>query len=853
MVTTVSRVDVLLTVDGKRLPQQVRQLSRRVGQEAGAEMGRELNTSFDRQLTNLGEQRLGVLRERMVSSGRSNGRLFGLNLRQAVDNQLKGFVDDIVGDLARIFTFDDGGEQFSRWAKGFDNVGEASRRMAERIAIARDEGRFQGETYDALMDKLELYTSRAREVEDADRRMSTQKLELQRRVERLNLQMGSTTAFRRHVAEVGDIDRAYVDLNRRINELESVGGDRSWADRLRVKLMDLADGFDRSGDSAERAGFKWGSIPHNGRQVILWTTVIIAAFEQLATLSSAVGAGLFVLGAGATSSLVGLGGLIAAFKGFGGDLENLPAGVHEASQAFRDLIDGPLAELQDYIQVTALGQTTDAWRMLGDTIRELTPAFEPLATVIGNLVRDLAENTKPGTEAFIVIRDTISSSADVFDRVVRIAGDFGVALLRAFEGAQPYVDELLDYVDELVTRFDEFTKSDGLDQWYANASEIFGALGDLLDTLFGELNSLIDQESVDRAVELISKLEDSVPFLTEIIDIFGELDVFGIILGIFETLGSILGPILEMLNPIVSIIGEMMTGFQEFGQVLFDLISPIFIPFQLAFEAINLAVEKFFDWLAPVKDQLGVVGEEVGNLGERIWTALEPALGDLYDAFLDLLPEPEALAAVIRDDVIPWIQNMADKIVNEVIPRISDFIGLIEDVIEALGGWDGIKSKLDQVGGAFSTFYSVVNFALSPIRGLIGGISDSIGWLLERVRELSGAAGAASSSAGKVLGGGGRLAPRPMASGAILRGPERILAGEAGMEAIVPLQRPLHLVDPEVRDIAAYAQGKKTADGGPATSGGGLHIGSLIVEDRSGDSRRTANEVVTRIVEYAAG
>ena len=95
---------------------------------------------------------------------------------------------------------------------------------------------------------------------------------------------------------------------------------------------------------------------------------------------------------------------------------------------------------------------------------------------------------------------------------------------------------------------------------------------------------------------------------------------------------------------------------------------------------------------------------------------------------------------------------------------------------------------------------------------------------------------------------------KAMASGGLLSGPRHILAGEAGPEAIVPLNRALGQVDPSVRWLSAIAQGKTTpamANGGVV--GGGKQVtieaGAIVIQG-SNDGRATALEVVDAIAEY---
>lgn len=68
-----------------------------------------------------------------------------------------------------------------------------------------------------------------------------------------------------------------------------------------------------------------------------------------------------------------------------------------------------------------------------------------------------------------------------------------------------------------------------------------------------------------------------------------------------------------------------------------------------------------------------------------------------------------------------------------------------------------------------------------------------------------------------------------VAAGRIFSGATRAIIGEAGPEAVVPLNRPLNLVDPSVRWLSAIAQGKQ---GLPRLAGGGVAGGRTI--DASG-------------------
>jgi len=100
------------------------------------------------------------------------------------------------------------------------------------------------------------------------------------------------------------------------------------------------------------------------------------------------------------------------------------------------------------------------------------------------------------------------------------------------------------------------------------------------------------------------------------------------------------------------------------------------------------------------------------------------------------------------------------------------------------------------------------------------------------------------------LGGPG---PRWGAQGGVFTGATRITAGEAGREALVPLDRPLHLVDPSVRALAAFARGatapQAMANGGIV--GGGINIERGAIQISAPDPWKAALETVNRITEMA--
>lgn len=96
------------------------------------------------------------------------------------------------------------------------------------------------------------------------------------------------------------------------------------------------------------------------------------------------------------------------------------------------------------------------------------------------------------------------------------------------------------------------------------------------------------------------------------------------------------------------------------------------------------------------------------------------------------------------------------------------------------------------------------------------------------------------------------------ASGGVFAGAQERIIGEAGPEAVVPLNRPLSQVDPAVRWLSAVAQGlapppfggKAMANGGISTGGKVVNVqtGAIMVVSPQADPAAVAQETLNRMV-----
>jgi hypothetical protein len=469
------------------------------------------------------------------------------------------------------------------------------------------------------------------------------------------------------------------------------------------------------------------------------------------------------------------------------------------------------------------------------------------------------------------------------------------ATTKFFDKGRESGRRLLEMIGETFDTWSKWMDSvegnQALKRFFDSGEKLVQSLLDNLPKLQKMFDGIVTPEAVDRLTGLLDQIGDfAAGPLVELTQAIGALDVFGTIATVLNDILTPLKPLFDILTPILSIVSLIIEAFSRMAGLILTILAPAFIPLRFAWEAVNTAFEKFMEWSQPIFDAFEEIGTAIGEAADAIWVALEPAIGDLADAFLGLLPSPAELARILRENVIPMIATLRDWIVNKLVPKIQEFADHIQTLVDKHGGWDqimkdveqtfkdvkkwletdgikildrvvtavenivdawvimndtieGIKRALNIAKAAFDIFFHAFS-------GMPQWLSDTINGILEflNLKDKATAAG----------GGGGGGFARPTARGAMAFGPQLRLIAEAGPEAVVPLRRPLSQVDPSVRALSAFAQGLRLPGdtgggaGGGATGGTGrvvnVQAGAVqILGDRAPEA--TATNVVNRIAE----
>lgn len=352
---------------------------------------------------------------------------------------------------------------------------------------------------------------------------------------------------------------------------------------------------------------------------------------------------------------------------------------------------------------------------------------------------------------------------------------------------------------------------------------------------------------------LVPAMASLMPAIISVVQAFAPLGPFIALLA--EQLGAMLVPVIQALAPIISsLISALLPLVAAILPLLIQLIDALM-------PVLTIIIGVFLQLAAAI---LPIVMAILPPLIALI-QMLMPVVMQLVDAFIQLLTPILALIAPLLDlivQILPPLMSIiilvAGVLINvlggafkAIIPIISGVISLITSIlvptinlITAV-----LKGVLDFIIGVFTgdwkrawsgiveIFSGIWNGLKGIAAGVINGIIDLINGIIKGINSLGSAVGINIGTLGHVHWAGGGIARNAMTP----------LIGEAGPEAVVPLNRPLSLVDPSVRGLSAIAQGKADPAAGPQKNVT-VMPGAIVIQSNY-NPYNTANAVLDRLVQ----
>lgn len=455
--------------------------------------------------------------------------------------------------------------------------------------------------------------------------------------------------------------------------------------------------------------------------------------------------------------------------------------------------------------------------------------------------------------------------------------------------------------------------------FFSSAIPVMQAFGDVLAGLGEAISILVTPQSLESFILFGEQLGQLLPIVAELLTVFSNLGIINLLAQLFLAVGQALEPVMPALQELASVIGVAIaqaitavapilgTLAQFIGLVaeaMAPVISTIGGAFVQIFTELAPVIQQVFDALSPlipiiagalidavlaITPILVELATTFGTILAEALTALMPLFETLLPVIVDLIPLIVQIVLatnpVIRVftllspvlvkiiELLVWILTPIIKLIGWLTPLINTVGEVIvwflagTKAIGKLGEWFGkvgtiIVEWATRSGSKIAGFVTKIIDKFLGFQSKIKGVIDAIvNWFKELPgRLINGIGDIGSKIANKITSGisnvknvlGGLW---PFASGGVVLGPTAAMIGEAGPEAVIPLDRPLYKVDPAVRDISAMLQGKghsNFANGGIAgVAGVTVEAGAIQVITPSKDPALVAARVVDRLTEAA--
>lgn len=338
-------------------------------------------------------------------------------------------------------------------------------------------------------------------------------------------------------------------------------------------------------------------------------------------------------------------------------------------------------------------------------------------------------------------------------------------------------------------------------------AKIFTLLSPIVE-LFKDLQPLI-MEIIEPIVEFLA------PVLKEIME-----QVLPFIKSIFASLRPIIESLLTAIMPMVEVLMEVQAMILPMISKLFEMLAPIVVkivdavaPFieklseialkllpiiQKIFDKLTPVIQKILDAFTPIFDIIADLAETMLPIISSLFDSLIPIIMTIVEAVLPIVE----LFAELQATILPPIIDVIGKMLVALDPIFKLIAKLVEKLMPILlKSFESIKPILDPIMKIFSGIGDVVTGLLEGDFSKVGdglktigeGLLNLIIGLLESLINLpiNGINGMLSFLP-ESLGGGVQI---PLvqfdrvkfAEGGIVDRPTNALIGEAGPEAVVPL------------------------------------------------------------------
>ena len=439
-----------------------------------------------------------------------------------------------------------------------------------------------------------------------------------------------------------------------------------------------------------------------------------------------------------------------------------------------------------------------------------------------NLVASVFEQLKQlGGEALATLMPLIQN---VMGAIQAFLPELLANFAKMGEALAPIIENLMSLAMQLLPVIGEIVGSviNTIISLMPTIMGVITTISDILARVFeivGQLIDLVVPFIVDIATQLGGLISDILPVLADLISnvVDAVMNVVNICLPIIQRIIEALMPIIKtILNIVSTIISRLVPVIKSIVSIVSDIIKAVIDIVMPIITVVMQVVDAIIAVLAPIVDVIlqavGFIIDIILGIVQAVMSVIEAIVGiisgvinvvmsiinAIVQAIMTVVSVIVGIVTTIIDTVcgiiggiIGFVQGVWDGIVNVFSNVVGFFTDIFTSVFEVVSGvfnkiadfftsvWDGIVSAFSTLGDTISgAIKGAINSVLSGAVKIINGFISAINFAIGVINAIPGV------SISKLT----ELSVPALAKGGIVDRPTTALIGEAGKEAVMPLE-----------------------------------------------------------------
>lgn len=588
-------------------------------------------------------------------------------------------------------------------------------------------------------------------------------------------------------------------------------------------------------------------------------------------------------------------------------LDSLMPGVEAIVSAIQDWIPllDPLWSALEFLAETVGGALSGA---LEDLLPKLTPVIEALAEGLGGAIEELAPIIPDLIDTLLRLVDPFVDLALALAPLIeQLLPIFAENITETVNAMTPLIDQFTDFVEKHMP--DIIDAIEDATPFIVLFAKVMGTVGLIMTNIVVAIVGFLIWLANLRT-DIALSLDEIVGFFSGLVDAAGRA-FGGFIFAVSEWFNDLLQTIItwasEVYTNVVNTVNQIIDGwevlvegikmwFDQIYQNIVDWAVEVVVGFlvwaqqiidgwAIIVEGIRLWFDQIWNnivawatqvvsgiiiWVQQIIDGWGLIVAGVQAWFDQVYANIVAWAVTVISGIITWVNQIIANWGLIVGGIQAWFQTVYANIVAWALGVIGNFIGWINQIV---AGWgvivSGIQAWFNQVyanivawiasvlAAAVNIGKDIAAFFAPMVDGISGFIDDVVANIESFIQTIKDIVGGIGDFISNALSFNVSLPSLPgipaNASGTVYSRATLNVAGEAGPEAIVPLNRPLSQVDPAVRELSRFAQGM----GGGETVVGGRSLviaeGAIQVITPTSDPGLVASMVLDGIADDIDG